>query len=116
MVIDPDDTVTVTVEGVAPNNSTLMNVEEGEYIFVLNLQSIFEHLHLVFIANDSRGAVATLEPIVEICACANEGTCTRDGLITGNSTVVLNCQCTEGMQCFNNSQTLFRRFICDLED
>ena len=99
-VIDPDDTVTMTVEGITPNSSTLINLEEGEYTFVLNLRFIFEHLHLVFVANDSRGAVAMLEPTVEICACANEGTCTRNGLITSNSTIVLNCQCTEGMQCF----------------
>lgn len=81
-VTDPDDTVTMTVEGITPNSSTLINLEEGEYAFVLNLQSIFEHLHLVFVANDSRGAVVMFEPTVEICACANGGTCTRNGLIT----------------------------------
>ena len=96
-VTDPDDTVSVTVEGITSHNSTLMNVEGGEYVYVLNLQSIHEFLQLVFVANDSRGAVAMLEPTVEICACANEGICTRDGVITGNSTVILNCQCTEGM-------------------
>ena len=96
-VIDPDDTVTVTVEGVNPNSSTLINLEEGEYAFLLNIQVIFEHLHLVFVANDSRGAVATFEPTVEICACANGGTCTRNGLITSNSTITMNCQCTEGI-------------------
>lgn len=90
----------MTVEGITPNSSTLINLEEGEYAFVLNLRSIFEHLHLVFVANDSRGAVAMLEPTVEICACANEGICTRNGLITSNSTIILNCQCTEGTQCF----------------
>ena len=98
-VTDPDDTVTMTVQGVTTNNSTLMKLEEGEYVFVLNLQQLltFEPLNLVFVANDSRGAVATFEPTVEICACANEGTCTREGLITSNSTIIMNCQCTEGM-------------------
>ena len=96
-VTDPDDTVTVTVQGVTTNSSTLMKLEEGEYVFVLNLQLTFEPLHIVFVANDSRGAIAIFEPTVEICACANEGTCTRDGLITSNSTIIMNCQCNEGM-------------------
>ena len=41
-----------------------------------------------------------LEPTVEICACANGGSCTRNGLITSNLTIIMNCQCTEGMHIF----------------
>ena len=96
-VTDPDDTFTLIIEGGNPNNSTLVKIEEGEYMFVLNLQMTFEPLRLVFVANDSRGGVATFEPTLEICACSNLGTCIRDGLISSNSTIIMSCQCTEGM-------------------
>ena len=95
-VEDPEDDFILTIQGRAPDNSTLQRVEENEFIFRWNLHQLTSQ-PLIFIANDTRGAVSTFEPTVEVCACVNEGICTRDGLITGNSTIIMNCQCSEGV-------------------
>lgn len=94
-VTDPGDNFTLTVLGGLPSNSVLEYNGEGEYIFRWTLQeSITEPL--IFSANDSKGASATFVPIVEVCACTNGGNCTRDGLLSSNATVILNCICPEG--------------------
>ena len=94
-MVDPGDEFTLTILGGLPPNSELEDVGEGEYIFRWNLQEV-TYRTLTFVANDSQGASSTYVPVVEICACSNGGTCTRDGLLTGNATVVLNCMCSEG--------------------
>ena len=36
---------------------------------------------------------------VVICACLNDGNCTLDGVLSsGESTVIMNCECLQGMQ------------------
>lgn len=94
-VIDPGDNFTLTILEGLPPNSVLESADGEEYIFRWNLQQITTD-PLVFIANDSKGASSTFIPIVEICACANGGNCTRDGLLSNNATVILNCICPEG--------------------
>lgn len=94
-----DDTFMLTVLGGLPPNSALEDVGEGEYIFRWNLQEVTTE-SLVFVANDSRGALSIYVPIVEVCACVNEGNCTRQGLLSSNATVVLNCMCPEGRTTF----------------
>ena len=96
MVDDPGDEFTLTVDGGLPPNSVLEETEGGEYIFRWNLQEVII-FPLRFIANDSRGASSIFVPTVEICACVNGGNCTREGLLSNNATVVLNCVCPEGM-------------------
>lgn len=94
-VFDDGDNFTLNVQGGTTENYTLTEGEEGEYIFTWNLQHVI-FSPLVFVANDSRGAVSTFEPTVEICACVNDGVCTKEGVITSNSTILLNCICNEG--------------------
>ena len=94
-VVDPGDNVTLSVQGEPPQDSILKTLDDGEYVFSWSLSETTTE-PLVFIATDSSGASSTFIPVVEICACANEGNCTRDGLLTMNSTVVLNCICHEG--------------------
>ena len=96
VVDDPGDEFTLTVDGGLPPNSVLEETEGGEYIFRWNLQEVII-FPLRFIANDSRGASSLFVPTVEICACVNGGNCTREGLLSNNATVVLNCVCPEGM-------------------
>lgn len=95
IVMDPGDEFTLTVLGGLPPNSALEDLGEGKYVFRWNLQEVTTE-PLTFVANDSKGASSTYIPIVEICACANGGNCTRDGLLSSNATVVLNCVCLEG--------------------
>jgi hypothetical protein len=51
---------------------------------------------LAFVANDSQGASSIFTPNVEVCACVNGGNCTKDGLLSSDATIVLNCVCPEG--------------------
>lgn len=94
-VEDATDNFTLSVRGGLPENSVLEKLEDGTYIFHWNLQQPTT-APLVFIANDSRGAASLFVPRVEICACVNSGLCILDGLHTINSTILLNCQCSEG--------------------
>lgn len=94
------DNVTLNIEGGLPENSELLSRGGGVYTFRWNLQMPTAR-SLVFIAIDSRGAASTFAPRVEICACVNEGVCTANGLLSANSTLLLNCQCTEGNEDFS---------------
>ena len=99
-VVDPGDEFTLSVVDGLPDNSVLEETANGTFEFAWTPQEItFEPL--VFVANDSRGAAALFTPTVEICACVNGGNCTLDGLITNNATVLMNCECTEGMTLFD---------------
>lgn len=97
-VEDSMDNFTLHIRGGLPENSVLEAFGDGIYRFRWNLQEPTT-APLVFVANDSRGAVSSFVPRVEICACVNGGLCILDGLHTTNSTVLLNCQCTEGNSC-----------------
>ena len=96
LVEDQGDEITLAVLGGLPPNSALDHIGEKEYILRWNLQEVTTD-SLTFFANDSNGASSTFTPIVEICACANGGICTRDGLLSTNATTILNCICHEGM-------------------
>ena len=94
-VTDTDDNFTLGIHGDPPDNSILEETSKGSYVFRWTLEQV-TNLTLVFVANDSRGASSLFTPTVEICACVNGGTCTLDGLITSNTTIVMNCLCTDG--------------------
>ncbi len=94
-VTDPGDNVTLFVQGGLPDNSVLQG-SEGEYDFRWSLQQA-TYQPIVFLANDSKGAASLFSPRVEVCACVNGGNCTLDGVLSNNSTIVLNCLCTEGV-------------------
>ena len=96
-VVDPNpgDKFTLTIQGGLPADSVLEKITEGEYVFRWNLMGVTTE-PLVFIANDTRGASSVFIPTVEVCTCVNGGSCTLDGLLASDTTVVLNCQCSEG--------------------
>ena len=96
-VVDPNlgDEFTLTVQGGLPADSVLEEIAEGEYAFRWNLMDVTTE-PLVFIANDTRGASSTFIPTVEVCACVNGGSCILDVLLESDTTVVLNCHCSEG--------------------
>ena len=94
-VIDPGDNVTFTVLGGLPLNSFLDELDGGQYSFKWSLQELTNE-PLVFVATDTRNASSTHTPTVEVCACANDGVCTVDGLLTTNTTITMACLCSEG--------------------
>ena len=95
-VTDPGDTFIVGVLGGLPISSDLINKGEGMFSFLWALQQP-TNISLAFFARDSLNASSNLNPRVEVCACANGGECTLDGLLsTDDNTVIMNCLCTEG--------------------
>ena len=95
-VSDPDgDNFTLTLMNDLPDDPKLEQTEE-EYLFVWTLLEI-TNVTLTFVATDSKGAATIFSPTVELCACVNNGNCTRDGLLVNSPTIVMNCRCSEGM-------------------
>ncbi len=95
-VEDSADNFTVVVQGGLPDNSVLEKLSEGKYVFQWTMNKIVAE-PLKFLANDSKGAASILAVTLEICACANGGNCTLDGLLSSNNEVIiLNCLCMKG--------------------
>ena len=95
-VQDPGDNITVSVVGGLPTNAFLEESNEGHYTLRWSPTET-SNATLTLLATDSLGALSTLTPRVHVCACFNGGNCTLEGVIsTDNSTIVLNCDCTEG--------------------
>ena len=95
-MFDSGDEVTLSMLGGLPEGSTLEEIDEGEYVFRWTLQEVTTK-SLVFIANDSARASSMFAPIVHICACLNGGICTLNGPISGSTTIIMNCNCNEGI-------------------
>ena len=95
-VSDPDgDNFTLTPMNELPDDPKLEQTGE-EYLFVWTLLEI-TNVTLTFVVTDSKGAATLLSPTVELCACVNDGNCTRDGLLVNSPTIVMNCRCSEGI-------------------
>lgn len=58
----------------------------------------FDNTTLMFIATDSLGAIAFLQPQLLVCPCQNNGNCTTGGLLnTATNPLLMNCLCNPGM-------------------
>ena len=80
-----------------PGDTALEQVENTEeYLLKWTLLEI-TNVTLTFVARDLKGAATIFSPSVELCACINNGNCTRDGLLVDGPTIVLNCHCSEGL-------------------
>ena len=95
-VEDADDTFTVTILGETPNRGQL--VHNGEGMYTLHwMMSAIPTSSVTFRAEDARGAVVLLSPLLHVCSCFNGGTCTMDGVIHSDSLINMTCLCTEGI-------------------
>ena len=93
---DNDDDLLVGFGGDLPMSSALINKSDGVFEFQLTVQKL-PNLSLTFFAKDSLNASSTLSPRLEICACANGGECTLEGLLnTDATTEIMNCMCSPG--------------------
>ena len=95
-VKDADDNFTVTLLGGAPNGGQLVNNGEGMYTLHWMVSAI-PTSSVQFRAEDARGAVVLLSPLLHVCSCFNGGTCTLDGVIHSDSLINMTCLCTEGI-------------------
>ena len=99
-VKDADDNFTVTIVGGAPNGGQLVHNGEGMYSLHWMVSTI-PASSVTFRAEDARGAVVLLSPLLHVCSCFNGGTCTLDGVIrSADSLINMACFCTEGMKSF----------------
>ena len=95
-VQDPGDNITVSVVGGLPFTTLLEESNEGHYTLHWSPNET-PNATLTLLATDSLGALSAFTPKVHVCACFNGGNCTLEGVIsTDNSTIVLNCDYTEG--------------------
>ena len=102
-VADPNgDNFTFTFMGGVINAlmpSELISSSAGVYVYRL---AVFDHSEftdlqpLEFIATDEHGAGSSVVVKLEICGCVNGGECTTDGVLTSDTTVILNCNCPDG--------------------
>ena len=96
-VKDADDNFTVTIVGGAPNGGQLVHNGEGMYSLHWMVSTI-PASSVTFRAEDARGAVVLLSPLLHVCSCFNGGTCTLDGIIRlEDSLINMTCLCTEGI-------------------
>ena len=73
--------------------------QDGDlFTFTWNLTE-FENTTLTFIAMDSLGAIAFLQPQLFVCPCQNNGSCTTGGLLdTAANPLLMNCLCNPGIK------------------
>ena len=94
---DDDEFTVQTMDGVPDNGNLNQMGSELNFTFTIPFASQnLADFSLGFSAQDSEGAVSSLQPQLRICACVN-GNCTIEGIAdTGANTIVLNCECPEG--------------------
>ena len=89
----------LSVLGDMPENSILIEDSNtsGLYHFTWTLSNPTAD-PITFIATDSQGGLAALSPLLLLCACENGGSCTDDGFLGSQSSVItLQCDCPEGI-------------------
>ncbi len=100
-VSDDKNMFTITVVGGLPENSQLTpTVMDGytDYEFDWTLSTVESARSIMFEARDELNASAVLNVQVQTCACMNSSDCTIEGIAdTTASSIVLNCECSEGV-------------------
>ena len=94
IVTDPVDNFTLSVKS-GFGNYSLQRISDTDFIFRCTLDDVTNN-PLTFVAIDSTGVSSSFTPIVEICACANGGECTLEGVLTSSTTITMRCICPEG--------------------
>ena len=96
-VKDADNNFSVTIVGGAPNGGQLVHNGEGMYTLHWMVSAI-PTSSVTFRAEDARGAVVLLSPLLHVCSCFNGGTCTLDGVVRSEDSLInMTCLCTEGI-------------------
>ena len=96
-VKDNSSNFTVTAIAVVDNGNVLLtNDSNGNFSFRITIYEP-QSFNLSFVAEDSMGAAASLNPVVELCGCKNGGKCTLQGLLKIEiTTIIMNCECSKG--------------------
>lgn len=91
-VTDEDESVDVTVQG--PSTQSLTQ-NGNTYTFSWTVSEV--NVQVTFVATDSMNVVSTLSPLIEVCACQNNGNCTLEGVLGIEENIIdMRCECTPG--------------------
>ncbi|RMX36464.1 hypothetical protein pdam_00010052, partial [Pocillopora damicornis] len=96
---DPNnDTLIFSVFGVLPRAAILRNNSNS---VTVTWNGTNEHIELEFVVTDDQGATAFLRPIINLCACHNNGVClhsasNKNSTHNSNKMNVLECGCLNG--------------------
>ena len=87
-------------EETLPSGVQLNNPDGDSYTITWTPADNTSILNLTIVAMDPNNdnISSFFDPVVQLCACENEGNCTTDGLLANDlSFIVLNCECPEGI-------------------
>lgn len=105
-VFDPNDTYTVSLHGTLPPSSDYsFSNDDSAYRFSWTPTS-FSNVRLLFVANDSIGAVSLLHPEVRLCGCALNlnATCVDSSEDGGEDRFITqDCRCGSGKNASSSS-------------
>ena len=96
-VADIDSNITVGLVGGLPTGASLVISGMSQYSVNYGPTVVTNNETLTIIATDPHGASSTFTPTLHICACANGGSCTLEGLPTSDAkAIIMNCACSQG--------------------
>ena len=86
-------------EETLPSGVQLNNSDGDSYTMTWTPTDNTSVLNLTIVAMDPYLNISSFfNPIVQLCACENDGNCTTDGLLnTDISFIALNCKCPKGI-------------------
>ncbi|XP_022801632.1 mucin-like protein isoform X1 [Stylophora pistillata] len=96
---DPNnDTLVFSVFGILPRAAILQNTSNSVSV---TWKGTNQQIELEFVVKDDQGATAFLRPIINLCACHNDGVClqsasNKNSTHESNTMNVLDCGCLNG--------------------
>ena len=89
----------ITVQGPPTSDIYSLTSNGSTYTFSWRVVEVVD-FSIMFRADESVQLVSTsvLSPLVEVCACQNNGSCTRDGVLGIQGNIIdMQCECTPGI-------------------
>ena len=84
-------------EETLPSGVQMNNLNGSNYTITWTPADNTSVLNLTIVAVDPENISSIFDPVVQLCACENGGSCTTDGLLASDfSFIILNCECPEG--------------------
>ena len=118
-VEDTDSNITVGLVGGLPTGASLVNIGGNQYSVHYRPTVVTNNETLTIVATDPHGASSIITPTLYICACANGGNCTLEGLPSSDAkAIVMNCACSQGdysnvMPCNNYCEFVLQLILVD---
>ena len=96
-VEDIDSNITVGLVRGLPTGASIVSNGGSQYSVHYRPTVVTNNETLTIIATDPHSASSTITPRLYLCACANGGSCTLEGLPSSDAkAVIMNCDCSQG--------------------